>query len=1028
MSKKIISLILIALTSLSCWGDVNLLERFDATSALGQIRSGAQIAPGTGLEKGALKVVGNNKKNQCFYIYTMDVKPGQKYVIGFNYLTSNSLIHNTFITQVVFEPLKGHPAPRTIYFREPRSARWKHRLHEFTIPANARKARVMLRLVKAPATAWVLVDHFRIGTVRDGLARGIELTEFETSFDDWRFDRHLIFDHFMIGAGGSIVNEWRKAKVGEAFFKAVGSKEPMQYALFIENLKIQPGRNYVFEAWLKATASFAFNGNGILIFFYKDAAGRAIGQSRYHIRPTAGKWIEFTHCFTTPPVAATLDIGLNMRNMKSSEFIQLDHLRFKPGQSAAHLRYEIDPDKKSMAVTSAVTSDIVAADITNLSLAIKGSTLKNLNLQLGKPCQLDLAPFKDGAYTMKLTVNLKNGKVLESEVKRFSICNNPSWHNNIGILPDDADAPKPWKNLKLQDNQVATWNNVFQFDSALRLKQIDFPSEKTALLAAPIELKVNSKSIFSGKADWQASSTKVSAVTVVGGEGWTGTLTTSIDYMGFLRYTLKVKAMSEFTLNSGELKMKLRKIDFVYRSDASWTNVGAVDMVHNKRWSSKHFYSEVQFGELDRGLVWYASELQPAVADFKSDWISVSNNGEVAINFINAPLKLVKGASYSLSFALAPYPFRPSEDNWKRLRFRAGKNENLNLIWQTSKLFKYCGSTAEAAKPAEIQKLLANKKGALLFYQCPFYILDNIPEWSYFAKKWKGFPSRAYDMRSNGGMLVKADIRERSWQDIYLKIFVEHLRDFKWNGVYYDCFGADVFTENGRVFHPVFECRKFQERIYNAQRITNPNSLTITHTGAAEFCTSVGFSNIILMGEQYRAQCVKHTYLLEFLTLDEFRYENATSVGPDRMFLPQYRDTAKIESPAVTTHILGLVLTHNLMLYPNFINKKVELNVRDRQYEFGMTDSTFHPYWRPLPDPVGTSNPKVVVSYYRNPKGFLLALLNPTAKAQEFVLKTVPGSITYYDPVNDRTITNTPGRKYRLEPYMASVVTIYSKP
>ncbi len=108
--------------------------------------------------------------------------------------------------------------------------------------------------------------------------------------------------------------------------------------------------------------------------------------------------------------------------------------------------------------------------------------------------------------------------------------------------------------------------------------------------------------------------------------------------------------------------------------------------------------------------------------------------------FINAPLKLAKGANYSFSFALAPYPFRPSEENWKRLRFRAGKNANLNLIWQTSKLFKYCGSNAEAANPAAIKKLLANKKGSLIFYQFPFYIMDNIPEWSYFAKNGKDFP------------------------------------------------------------------------------------------------------------------------------------------------------------------------------------------------------------------------------------------------------------------------------------------------
>ena len=110
----------------------------------------------------------------------------------------------------------------------------------------------------------------------------------------------------------SIENEWRKAKVGEAFLQASGSGEPMQYAFYIENIVLKPRHNYIFEAWLNATDSFSFAANGILIFFYKDAAGKAIGQSRYHIRPTAGEWKEFAHAFT-PGKQCLADIGMNMR-------------------------------------------------------------------------------------------------------------------------------------------------------------------------------------------------------------------------------------------------------------------------------------------------------------------------------------------------------------------------------------------------------------------------------------------------------------------------------------------------------------------------------------------------------------------------------------------------------------------------------------------------------------------------------------------------------------------------------------------
>ena len=245
--------------------------------------------------------------------------------------------------------------------------------------------------------------------------------------------------------------------------------------------------------------------------------------------------------------------------------------------------------------------------------------------------------------------------------------------------------------------------------------------------------------------------------------------------------------------------------------------------------------------------------------------------------------------------------------------------------------------------------------------------------------------------------------------------------------MYYDCFGTDVFTEHGDLFHLTFETRQFQERVYQTQRLRNPQSITVTHLGAAEFNTASAFSNLVLMGEQYRSVCSRHTYLLEAMTLDQFRFDNAVTLGPDRMFLPQYHEVAKIESPLVASSLMGLVLTHNLMLYPNFINAKVEKSVRNRQYAFGMEDSVFFPYWKPQPDQVKVSNPQLVTSYYRNPRGYFLAILNPTATAQPYHLQIAvekTGTPLHFDPATGRETPATPTAEFILPPSLGACVTI----
>ncbi len=1025
--KKFFVAILVAFMTVTLPAVDSIIERFDSLPVQGEIGEGGVLEASTGLEKGALKATGLNKSLQYFYSYKNSVKPGEEYSFSFNYRTTPKMSNGSFLALVVFDPLRGAKAPSSLYFKMPSSKDWRHSQFNFTVPEGTNQARVLFRMAGVPESESVWIDHFRFGQVIDGTAKGVDLTNFETTFDDWKFDRHLVFEHFMIKSG-RVVTDWRNAKVGEAFFEAHGNDEKMQYALYIDNIRAKPKHEYIFEAWFQATDSFAYAANGILIFFYKDADNKAIGQSRYHIRPTKGEWKELIHSFTTPENCAFIDIGLNLRNQPASSTVRFDHIRFKQGEDKLYTRYEIDPDTQKMAVINALSGSLLAENVKEAVITIKtdaGDKIGSFPGKIGESAVIDLASFKDGVYTLESEIVFKDETSIKSETKKFGVFNKPDWLNDLGIQRPEAPAPAPWRDLKFKDGVVTTWNNAIKFNDRLQLQQIAMLNDKK-IMNKPLSFEINQKSIFTNgvSATWQAQPSLVSGIYPIQGEGWTGELKLSVDYSGFIRYTLKITAQKPIVLNSGSLKTSLESVDFINRNDGTWTDIGAVDLNRQKSYATKHLYNDIMFGSLDTGLLFYIPKIYPATTtDFDSDCIVANKDGNFELNFIQAPLKLASGESHIFDFAATPYPVRPVENNWRKLRFRAGKNSNFDLVWQTSSMMKYCGSLMEQSDDKASGEYLKRATEYQMVYQIPTYILESIPQWSYFAKKWRGQPARAYDM-GDFGPLPKGDFRERTWTDLYIKNMVDSLKSVPWPGVYYDCFSGDIYTSNGEKYMPIFELRDFHERVYNAQRLDNPKSLTMSH------CNMVGtlmtFSNVFLTGEQQRGKFLTYKHYQDFMTLDCFRYETTTNVGPDCMLLPQYRHKENVEDPKLTAHIMGMATLHNLMIYPNFIVKEVELAIRDRQYEMGMHDAEFYGYWLPNPDGMSTSDPEVKVSYWKTPRGCFVTVFNNKKDTVEFEFKTnyLHQTAELFEPASGKVTKLEKGTKIKLEPYRPSYITL----
>ena len=119
-----------------------------------------------------------------------------------------------------------------------------------------------------------------------------------------------------------------------------------------------------------------------------------------------------------------------------------------------------------------------------------------------------------------------------------------------------------------------------------------------------------------------------------------------------------------------------------------------------------------------------------------------------------------------------------------------------------------------------------------------------------------------------------------------------------------------------------------------------------------------------------------------------------------------------------------MALLHKLLIYPNFIDSKTELSVRDRMYAFGLQDAEFIGYWQKNKPVIKTGNKDVYASYFDKKSGAFATILN-YSKVPNTVKPVLPfkyRKAVIFDPVTQKETAYT-GQAIRLEPSMAVFVT-----
>ncbi|MBO4513698.1 MAG: hypothetical protein J5746_13130 [Victivallales bacterium] len=996
-------------------------ELFDKAPVQGTLREGAELAEKCGQDgSGALKINGMAKSAQYGYSYRWEkVEPGKQYGISFVTLPAENFQGQAMLVVNFADDKWKIDNSKSLHSGiNCTKGRWMHKQFIFTIPEGFTKCEATVRLDKVSKDSYLLLDNLRAANVTDDKSF-FKARHLDTIFDNWTFLGQQHFEHYSLGPGAAVVLDWKQAKAGESFLEIHGDGSKMQYPLVIYNISVEPDRNYRFSCWYNASKHFDA---GIKTFMFEcmDAKRKHLAQPRVGVRSTKGEWKELVYDFKTPANASLLDIMFNMRLFPKDAVIRFDQLKFEEGNVGPDLRQNFIPAEKTMRLACPVLGDLgEITAIKNLYEIRKmdGTVFRKLESPANQELVIKLDDYPDGEYMLHAKVQLSDGKEMEADPRHFGIYKDPYWKNELGMLKDSDEAPKPWRNLSRKGGTISAWNGNFEFGNALELLQVT-ENGGAKLMKRKVAVLVNSQPLVAtGKVSWTDGHARTVGTVPVAAKGLKGTLTMTMDYMGFVRYGLEIKEAT--SIDNVTVDYAVNDVEFVHRADGSWSEIGALDLKVDKHWETKRRYHEMMLGNVDRGIAWYSPKSYPAVSNFDNIVTSADLNGDFRVRLVNAPLKTDKCPR--LEFAVMPWPFRPVADNWKRLRFRAYDFSNFNML-SNMKPVKYAGMPA--SRDDKMTMEYAKKPGWTL-YQIPFYITDTMPEFRYFENEWQGYPSRYYVLSvknfGKGAKMRKCDMRNRLWQDMYCYMCNEYLKKFPWFGFYYDCYGSDLLNINGEQFHPSFETRQFHERIYLTTNQVRHGFFTFTHAGGQQACTSAGFTDITLMGEQYRAACMVHTYYLDFLTLDQFRYENAVRIGPDRMFLPQYRQADKLASPEIATHATGLAFLHNCMLFPSFANGDVIKRTVRWVYGFGLEEATFFPYWKSNQHGATTGDATVPISYWTTPKGFMATVLNST-KQPKTVKVTLPQNTpktTLLNPLDGSETPFSNGNELTLPPYMA---------
>jgi len=792
-----------------------------------------------------------------------------------------------------------------------------------------------------------------------------------------------------------------------------GNQEYYQYFGRIGKLPLEPGRTYRLRLWSKVSDRPLVI---IHIFFHNRGNLTSPPRGASMKIPGSKEWRRNDLVFTVP---SDLKGGeLRFRFCTASPeavgyFDDLSLVLLPPGLKAAYqCRSREQVVKVEVNVADFLAKEPLATIRVGVGFQSKktGKVLarrevRGLEAMVSEiPCPIDDLPA--GAYEIVVTALTGDGKELDSCRLDFSVFRDPEWAGNqIGVLAPDADAPRPWPNLRVAGQVVACWGRRYELGAGGLPRQIVALDEGILAKPVAIDAQLDGRAVtdFVLKPE---RSTKLEATFGAAAQTRSATVDarTKIEYDGMLKYTLTIapKAAGKARLDrlTLDIPLKPQAARLLQRvlTKVSWEGGLAADLTACESWKLDHFCPHIWVGTEDRGVAWFAESDQGWHVEKHPRFQVVKREDAVIfrVNMIDTPVQLDAPREYV--FGLQATPTRPAHPHWGDVCFRTRTvKTNTDVTWSNASYDKYYGFPLAADDPTGFKRLRASGKYPLrLIYLRNCY--EGVPEFKYYEDRWRT-EGTVYSLKAAGfdKRLFPIDHTDPLWENFIVQRIYEWIRRWNINGMYHDCFGP--YRKDGAL--QIFAFRELAKRVYVMHRRLCPEALTIVF--AQPLAPLISFSDAILSGEMYRHPLAKHGYYPAFMDLATFRAENVINLGPSRMILPQYK-VAYQTSAEHAVHAMGMFLLHDLTVYASWFNMDVYDDIETRRVRFGRRDATFVPYWKPG-GRIETGNPGLKVSYYEKPSGLFAVVANVTDEGISAQLTidprdlkvAVPPSVSVYD-------------------------------
>jgi hypothetical protein len=1000
----------------------------------------------------SLKVIGENKIAQyAVQIKRTPVKPKEK--LGFSFLfRADKSIRNSiivcFFTDAAGKVIKEErarivvSAPTTLVYS---GAYWDRLQKIFTAPDDnkVKFANLYIRLVNMPVTETVYIDNIRFGSLEED--NSFFCDSFKTDFFRLKWNRRTPFQERFITRGtGKIIHDWQRARVEESCFAATGSSSLRQSPLVIRAIKVEPGNIYDFSfSYINNKYASRFTQIGCV---FLDENSKIIGGQGSMIKSSID-WNKYYLAIKPPEKAAYMDIYLKFYGATKEMELRLDEFEFKKSLPRVEMDYEIDPEKRLL--SGVIKTYSISAEMVSRTVTLYDSEDKKILSIIPDEkdkFSIDLSKLPDMEYKLQFSGKCKDGKELKSAFKSFHNYNKRPWEGNtIGVLQDRDNPPVPWTPMTFdpKTNTISCWNYIFTFGKGNRIKSI--VSKKAGKLFKSLpHLTLNGAAIEDGSFSASApqavsvSPNHVTLKSMISGREVDIAVTTRVEFDGFMKYTLELKPKASVTIDDFSLQYQPAKTEYISASNSSWEGYVIKNLREEKKLEYKIFYPMTWIGSIESGVYWYAEKLYPASTIMPKICQTFRNDAETTVSLVCKPLKLQPGKPFVFEYAFGFTPSRPVRKEARNIRFRAGSYANFQSLWHREMFAPMAGFPWAEGKCA-----VALKKNILSFniknvgiYQIPLYAISRLPQWSYFKKQWANTPERTYNNIYDEYQLNSIDIEKaKSWVELYLESFKRFFHDFPFNAMYFDCTSAYLHkTSNDESVYRIFAVRDYFKRIYTEMRRQKPDSWFFLHAGATIYGVASPFADIVLTGEHFRKHCLVNNYYLEFTDMDLFRAQTCMQTGGARMFYPQFTNPRQVVDPEITTHTLGMVLIHNQLLYPNYVEPGITNSVRSKKYSFidagGKDNWEFYPYWKNNPFGVKSDNSKVQFSIYSNDKGLLLVCLNTTKEEQVFKLSAsndVSRNVLVFNPLTDSSEKVKWDSLIKLRPYMFKMILLSDK-